>query len=178
MHCKCASIDFAQWKNDSRICGKTFSSCPVVVVWHSTCTFSAGLLILQRNIRAWCNLRNWHWFRLYSRVKPLIKGNKKVTVSTEKFLFFIAVILNIFFRMKSLRNWRKNIKNFWRTSVERRNLGKKRLALWNGWTLSVKHYCYNWNRKGMSLQKAKNVQLKFLLRKPTLKDRLPVVIKS
>ncbi|VDK63901.1 unnamed protein product [Onchocerca ochengi] len=37
----------------------------------------AGILLLQRNIRAWCNLRNWNWFKLYGRVKPLIKGSKK-----------------------------------------------------------------------------------------------------
>ncbi|VBB30087.1 unnamed protein product [Acanthocheilonema viteae] len=37
----------------------------------------AGALLLQRNIRAWCTLRNWNWFKLYGRIKPLIKGNKK-----------------------------------------------------------------------------------------------------
>ncbi|KJH45354.1 myosin head [Dictyocaulus viviparus] len=36
-----------------------------------------GLLVIQRNVRAWCTLRTWHWFKLYGRVKPLIKGNKK-----------------------------------------------------------------------------------------------------
>ncbi|KIH63296.1 myosin head, partial [Ancylostoma duodenale] len=36
-----------------------------------------GLLVVQRNVRAWCTLRTWHWFKLYGRVKPLIKGNKK-----------------------------------------------------------------------------------------------------
>uniref|UniRef100_A0A1I7XLC0 Myosin motor domain-containing protein n=1 Tax=Heterorhabditis bacteriophora TaxID=37862 RepID=A0A1I7XLC0_HETBA len=36
-----------------------------------------GLIILQRNVRAWCTLRSWNWFKLYGRVKPLIKGNKK-----------------------------------------------------------------------------------------------------
>ncbi|CAI5453487.1 unnamed protein product [Caenorhabditis angaria] len=36
-----------------------------------------GLLVVQRNVRAWCTLRNWAWFKLFGRVKPLIKGNKK-----------------------------------------------------------------------------------------------------
>ncbi|KAK0410838.1 hypothetical protein QR680_005352 [Steinernema hermaphroditum] len=36
-----------------------------------------GLVIVQRNIRSWCTLRTWQWFRLYGRVKPLIKGSKK-----------------------------------------------------------------------------------------------------
>ena len=36
-----------------------------------------GLLIVQRNVRAWCTLRNWTWFKLFGRVKPMIKGNKK-----------------------------------------------------------------------------------------------------
>ncbi|CAI4223566.1 unnamed protein product [Auanema sp. JU1783] len=36
-----------------------------------------GLLIVQRNVRAWCTLRNWAWFKLFGKVKPLIKGNKK-----------------------------------------------------------------------------------------------------
>uniref|UniRef100_A0AAF5PU14 Myosin motor domain-containing protein n=1 Tax=Wuchereria bancrofti TaxID=6293 RepID=A0AAF5PU14_WUCBA len=37
----------------------------------------AGALLLQSNIRAWCTLRNWNWFKLYGRVKLLIKGSKK-----------------------------------------------------------------------------------------------------
>ncbi|CAJ0577053.1 unnamed protein product, partial [Mesorhabditis spiculigera] len=36
-----------------------------------------GLIVVQRNVRAWCTLRSWKWFSLFSRVKPLIKGNKK-----------------------------------------------------------------------------------------------------
>ncbi|KAK5972438.1 MYOsin heavy chain structural protein, partial [Trichostrongylus colubriformis] len=36
-----------------------------------------GLIVVQRNVRAWCTLRTWHWFKLYGQVKPLIKGNKK-----------------------------------------------------------------------------------------------------
>ena len=37
----------------------------------------AGLLILQRNIRSWCTLRNWDWFKLYGKVKPLLKTGKE-----------------------------------------------------------------------------------------------------
>uniref|UniRef100_A0A914HJT9 Myosin-3 n=1 Tax=Globodera rostochiensis TaxID=31243 RepID=A0A914HJT9_GLORO len=37
----------------------------------------AGLLILQRNIRGWCTLRNWDWFKLYGRVRPLLKMGKE-----------------------------------------------------------------------------------------------------
>lgn len=37
----------------------------------------AGLLILQRNIRSWCTLRTWDWFKLYGKVKPLLKTGKE-----------------------------------------------------------------------------------------------------
>uniref|UniRef100_A0A9J2Q4T1 Myosin motor domain-containing protein n=1 Tax=Ascaris lumbricoides TaxID=6252 RepID=A0A9J2Q4T1_ASCLU len=37
----------------------------------------AGVTIIQRNVRSWCALRNWSWFKLYGRVKPLIQGSKK-----------------------------------------------------------------------------------------------------
>ncbi|KAE9554526.1 hypothetical protein FO519_002282 [Halicephalobus sp. NKZ332] len=36
-----------------------------------------GLKVVQRNVRGWCTLRTWDWFKLFGRVKPLIKGNKK-----------------------------------------------------------------------------------------------------
>lgn len=31
-----------------------------------------GLTIIQRNIRKWLTLRNWQWWKLYTRVKPLL----------------------------------------------------------------------------------------------------------
>ena len=31
---------------------------------------------MQRNIRRWCTLRTWPWFKLYASVKPLIAGGK------------------------------------------------------------------------------------------------------
>ena len=37
----------------------------------------AGLLILQRNIRSWCTLRTWDWFKLFGKVKPLLKAGKE-----------------------------------------------------------------------------------------------------
>jgi myosin heavy chain 6/7 len=37
----------------------------------------AGLLILQRNVRSWCTLRTWPWFKLYGSVKPLLKTGKE-----------------------------------------------------------------------------------------------------
>ncbi|KAK6104848.1 Myosin tail family protein [Brugia pahangi] len=36
----------------------------------------AGLLILQRNVRAWCSLRTWEWFKLYTKVRPMLKEGK------------------------------------------------------------------------------------------------------
>lgn len=33
-------------------------------------------IILQKNIRAWCTLRTWEWYKLYGKVKPLFKSNK------------------------------------------------------------------------------------------------------
>ncbi|KAI1730163.1 myosin head (motor domain) domain-containing protein [Ditylenchus destructor] len=36
-----------------------------------------GLRIVQRNVRKWCTLREWHWFKLLNRVKPLINSSKK-----------------------------------------------------------------------------------------------------
>ncbi|CAD5223229.1 unnamed protein product [Bursaphelenchus okinawaensis] len=38
---------------------------------------SAGIKIIQRNIRGWCTLRTWPWFKCYSQVKPLIAGSKQ-----------------------------------------------------------------------------------------------------
>lgn len=36
----------------------------------------AGLLVLQRNIRSWCSLRTWDWFKLYTKVRPMLKEGK------------------------------------------------------------------------------------------------------
>ncbi|KAL3088350.1 hypothetical protein niasHT_023910 [Heterodera trifolii] len=35
-----------------------------------------GVKIVQRNVRRWCSLRSWPWFRLFSRIKPLIEDLK------------------------------------------------------------------------------------------------------
>ncbi|VDO88332.1 unnamed protein product [Heligmosomoides polygyrus] len=37
----------------------------------------AGLLIIQRNVRSWCTLRTWEWFKLYGKVKPMLKAGKE-----------------------------------------------------------------------------------------------------
>uniref|UniRef100_A0A0R3RHL6 Myosin motor domain-containing protein n=1 Tax=Elaeophora elaphi TaxID=1147741 RepID=A0A0R3RHL6_9BILA len=37
----------------------------------------SGLLMIQRNIRTWCLLRTWDWFKLYGRVKPMLKAGKE-----------------------------------------------------------------------------------------------------
>uniref|UniRef100_A0AC35UGU0 Myosin motor domain-containing protein n=1 Tax=Rhabditophanes sp. KR3021 TaxID=114890 RepID=A0AC35UGU0_9BILA len=33
--------------------------------------------IIQENIRSWCTLRTWDWFKLYGLVRPMIKGDKE-----------------------------------------------------------------------------------------------------
>ena len=37
----------------------------------------AGLLIVQRNVRSWCTLRTWEWFKLFGKVKPMLKAGKE-----------------------------------------------------------------------------------------------------
>uniref|UniRef100_A0A183I3C9 Myosin motor domain-containing protein n=1 Tax=Onchocerca flexuosa TaxID=387005 RepID=A0A183I3C9_9BILA len=36
-----------------------------------------GLLVLQRNIRAWCVLRTWDWFLIYGKIKPMLKCGRE-----------------------------------------------------------------------------------------------------
>ncbi|MCP9264595.1 Myosin-4 [Dirofilaria immitis] len=38
----------------------------------------SGLLMIQRNIRTWCLLRTWEWFKLYGRIKPMLKAGKEL----------------------------------------------------------------------------------------------------
>lgn len=38
--------------------------------------YAESYLILQKNVRAWCTLRTWNWYKLYGSVKPLFKINK------------------------------------------------------------------------------------------------------
>uniref|UniRef100_A0A0N4ZL86 Myosin head n=1 Tax=Parastrongyloides trichosuri TaxID=131310 RepID=A0A0N4ZL86_PARTI len=33
--------------------------------------------IIQENVRSWCTLRTWDWFKLYGLVRPMIKGDKE-----------------------------------------------------------------------------------------------------
>uniref|UniRef100_A0A914ULX1 Myosin heavy chain n=1 Tax=Plectus sambesii TaxID=2011161 RepID=A0A914ULX1_9BILA len=37
----------------------------------------AGLLIVQRNVRSWMQLRTWEWFKLYGKVKPMLRAGKE-----------------------------------------------------------------------------------------------------
>ena len=30
------------------------------------------MTVVQRNVRRWLEIRNWNWWRLYTRVKPLL----------------------------------------------------------------------------------------------------------
>jgi len=34
--------------------------------------YRVALSIIQRNIRRWLAMRNWQWWKLYTRVKPLL----------------------------------------------------------------------------------------------------------
>lgn len=34
--------------------------------------YRVALSIIQRNIRRWLTMRNWQWWKLYTRVKPLL----------------------------------------------------------------------------------------------------------
>lgn len=36
-----------------------------------------GLLIIQRNIRAWCVLRTWEWFLIFGKLRPMLKTGKE-----------------------------------------------------------------------------------------------------
>lgn len=40
------------------------------------CDCRAGYLIIQKNIRSWCTIRNWGWYKLFGLVRPLVKGHK------------------------------------------------------------------------------------------------------
>jgi myosin heavy subunit len=31
-----------------------------------------ALSVIQRNIRRWMSMKNWQWWKLYTRVKPLL----------------------------------------------------------------------------------------------------------
>ncbi|GMR57873.1 hypothetical protein PMAYCL1PPCAC_28068 [Pristionchus mayeri] len=43
----------------------------------------AGLLVVQRNVRQWCTLRTWDWFKLFGKVKPMLKTEKEVEAMGE-----------------------------------------------------------------------------------------------
>uniref|UniRef100_A0A915CI40 Myosin heavy chain n=5 Tax=Parascaris univalens TaxID=6257 RepID=A0A915CI40_PARUN len=37
---------------------------------------NAAMLLLQRNIHMWCSLRTWEWFKLYTKVRPMLREGK------------------------------------------------------------------------------------------------------
>merc|ERR1711931_481367 len=43
-----------------------------------------GLTVIQRNIRAWMNMRNWQWWKLFTNVKPLLTASKAEDEMNEK----------------------------------------------------------------------------------------------
>ena len=36
-----------------------------------------ALSVIQRNIRMWISVKNWQWWKLYTRVKPLLSIAKQ-----------------------------------------------------------------------------------------------------
>ena len=39
-----------------------------------------ALSVLQRNLKAYISLRNWPWWKLFTKVKPLLKNSKKEVI--------------------------------------------------------------------------------------------------
>ncbi|KHN87676.1 Myosin-4 [Toxocara canis] len=37
---------------------------------------NAATVVLQRNIHMWCSLRTWEWFKLYTKVRPMLREGK------------------------------------------------------------------------------------------------------
>ena len=40
--------------------------------YQKLCDQRVALSIIQRNIRKWLGLKNWMWWKLYTRIKPLL----------------------------------------------------------------------------------------------------------
>ncbi|VDM30271.1 unnamed protein product [Toxocara canis] len=36
----------------------------------------AGLLVVQRNVRQWLSLRTWEWFKIFTKVRPMLREGK------------------------------------------------------------------------------------------------------
>ena len=43
-----------------------------------------AIRILQRNCAAYLKLRNWQWWRLYTKVKPLLQVSKDVSFMSHQ----------------------------------------------------------------------------------------------
>merc|ERR1719228_2835096 len=44
--------------------------------YQKLCDQRVGLSVIQRNIRKWLGLKNWLWWRLYVKVKPLLNASR------------------------------------------------------------------------------------------------------
>lgn len=73
------------------------------------------ITIVQDNVRQWIAMRSWSWFRLYSRLKPLMEGLKKneQMEELEKKLKVVVVVDNgnesprVFRRLRLLKKNKK-----------------------------------------------------------------------
>ena len=54
-----------------------------------------ALAALQRNLKAYIGLRNWGWWKLFTKVKPLLKNSKREVMHSN--IFFCLFFINIFF---------------------------------------------------------------------------------
>ena len=43
-----------------------------------------NLSVLQRNVKAYLNLRNWGWWKLFANVKPLLQGAKREVILSNQ----------------------------------------------------------------------------------------------
>ena len=70
-------------------------------------TFLRFHRVIQRNGRAWLKLRNWQWWRLFTKVKPLLNVTrqedemrvkeeeyKKLSDQNDKVFCFVQIVLN------------------------------------------------------------------------------------
>jgi myosin heavy chain 9/10/11/14 len=61
-----------------------------------------AIRVIQRNCSAYLKLRNWEWWRLFTKVKPLLQvtnAEEKVQVGDIFFFFHTAVVVFPFFRL-------------------------------------------------------------------------------
>ena len=63
-----------------------------------------ALSVLQRNCKAYLTLRNWYWWKLFTKVKPLLQQSKREVIKyicqktkndRSLYLFFVLFFFNI-----------------------------------------------------------------------------------